>query len=146
MSRNHGRVLAIQQRDDGSETRPTRWASKPTLGNHEGETGSPQTVETSVVVIVARAGWPCCARARPGQAWTCPLFLPTGAAGVPGVRGGLHGRRPLGDAQHPNGPGWRPRTLSGHSRASGGEAASFSWPAQWVRRAHPAFFPASDRS
>jgi transposase-like protein len=38
-----------------------------------GARGSPLTVETSVVVIVASSGWPCCARVRAGQA--CGLFV-----------------------------------------------------------------------
>ena len=45
-------------------------------------------MEISVLVIMARVGCPCCARVRPGQARTCPLFLLPGAAGVPGVQGG----------------------------------------------------------
>jgi hypothetical protein len=63
--------------------------------------GSPQTVETSVVVIMARTGWPSCARVRAGQAGACPLFLFPGAAGVPGVKGGPQGRRAQRGAQHP---------------------------------------------
>ena len=107
---------------------------------------SPQTVETSVVVITARAGWPCRARARRGQAWPCPLSLLPGAAGVPGVKGGPQGRRAPARCAAPLRPGWRPRTLSGRDKASGGAAATFARPAQRARRAHAASFPASDRS
>jgi len=56
--------------------------------------GSPQTVETSVVVIMARTGWAWCARAWPGQAQACPLFLFRGAAGVPRGQG-----RPAGPSR-----------------------------------------------
>jgi hypothetical protein len=53
--------------------------------------GSPETVETSVVMIAARAGCPCCARGWPGQAVACPLFL------LPGGFRGLRGQgRPAG--------------------------------------------------
>lgn len=58
--------------------------------------GSPESVETSVVVIsLAGAGLlaPAC---RVGQAVACPLFLLPGAAVVSGVKGG-----PQGGAQHP---------------------------------------------
>ena len=54
---------------------------------------SPQTVETSVVVIMVSRGWPCRARVRAGQALACPRFLLPGAAVVSGVKGGPQGRR-----------------------------------------------------
>ena len=98
------------------------------------------------MVIMARAGWACCARTRCGQAWACPLFLFPGAAGVPGVKGGPQGRRVQRDAQHPWGRGGGPVPLSGRSKVSGGAAASFVRPAQRACRAHAASFPASDRS
>ena len=80
--------------------------------------GSPRSVETSVVVIVARAGCPWCARVWPGQAVACPLFLFPGAAGVPGVQGGPQGRRPQGDAEHPGGRGGGPVRLAGAARTA----------------------------
>jgi len=62
---------------------------------------SPQTVETSVVVIIAGMGL-ALVRPRPaGQALACPLFLLPGAAVVSGVKGGPQGRRAQRDAQHP---------------------------------------------
>ncbi len=112
------------------------------IGHNGQNRGSPQTVEPSVVVIMAGAGWSCCARVRRGQAGACPLFLLAGAAGVPGVRGGPQGRRAQARCAAPLRPGGRPRTLSGRSKASGGVAASFVRPAQRARRAHAASFPA----
>ena len=91
-------------------------------------------------------GCPCCARAWPGQAGACPLFLLPGAAGVPGVKGGPQGRRAPARCAAPLRAGWRPRTLSGRSKDSGGEAASLERPAQRARRAHAASFPVRDRS
>ena len=111
-----------------------------------GGRGSPQTVETSVVVIMASMagllapvpGW--------GQAWPARLFLVPGAAVVSGVKGGPQGRRAPARCGAPLRPEGRPRTLSGREKASGGAAASFSRPAQRARRAHAASFPARDRS
>ena len=40
------------------------------------------------MVIKVGAGCPCHTRARPGQAGACPLFLYSGAVGVPGDRVG----------------------------------------------------------
>jgi hypothetical protein len=108
--------------------------------------GSPQTVETSVVVIMARAGWPCCARVRSGQVSGLPAFPAHRGGRGPRGQGRPAEPSPAGRCAAPWRPGWRPRTLSGHSRASGGEAVSFAWPAQRARRAHAASFPASDRS
>jgi hypothetical protein len=107
---------------------------------------SPQTVETSVVVIMARAGWFWCARARAGRPGPARFFLLPGAAVVSGVKGGPQGRRAPARCAAPLRPEGRPRTLSGRSKASGGAAASFARPAQRARRAHAASFPASDRS
>jgi hypothetical protein len=52
---------------------------------------SPQTVETSVVVILVRGVLACSCPRPAGAGWACPLCLPPGAAEVSGVKGG---RRP----------------------------------------------------
>jgi hypothetical protein len=103
---------------------------------------SPQTVETLVVVIMARAGWLWCARVRRGQAVACPFSLLPGAAVVSGVKGGPAGPSRAARCAAPWRPEGRPRTLSGRSKASGGEAASVVRPAQRARRGHAASFPA----
>jgi hypothetical protein len=111
--------------------------------------GSPQTVETSVLVIMVRAGCPCCARVWPGQARTCPLFL---LPGVPGGQGGPQGRRPQGrrpqgDAQHPGGRGGGPVRLAGAARTAAAQPPPFpgprSGPAAVTRRPFP---PATARN
>ena len=87
-------------------------------------------------------------RPRParGRAVPCPLFLLPGAAGVPGVQGGPPGPSPAGRCAAPWRPGWRPRTLSGRSKDSGGAAAAFAGPRSGARRGHAASFPARKRS
>jgi hypothetical protein len=86
--------------------------------------GSPLTSETSVVVIVASTGWPCCARLVAGQACGLPAFpVPRGRSGLRG-QGRPAGPSPPGRCAAPWGPKGRPRTLSGRSKASGGAAAS----------------------
>jgi hypothetical protein len=63
--------------------------------------GSPQTVETSVVVILPGAQRPLCAACPAGQALACPRFLPpAGPQWSPGSRAAA-GRRAQRDAQHP---------------------------------------------
>ncbi len=108
--------------------------------------GSPQTVETSVVVIMASMAGLLAPVPGRGQAWPARLFLVPGAAVVSGVKGGPQGRRAPARCGAPLRPEGRPRTLSGREKASGGAAASFSRPAQRARRAHAASFPARDRS
>lgn len=108
---------------------------------------SPQTVETSVVVIMASMAGLLAPVPGRGRLVACPLFLLPGAAAVSGVKGGPQGPSPAGRCGAPLRPEGRPRTLSGRKKASGGAAASFfSWPAQRARRAHAASFPARDRS
>ncbi|MGO9080414.1 MAG: hypothetical protein ACLQDY_15455, partial [Streptosporangiaceae bacterium] len=67
--------------------------------------GSPQTVETSVVVIMASMAGLLAPVPGRGQAWPARLFLVPGAAVVCGVKGGPQGRRaPVArqrDAEHP---------------------------------------------
>jgi hypothetical protein len=75
-----------------------------------------------------------------------PAFAaPRGRRGPRGP-GRPAGPSPAGRCAAPWRPGWRPRTLSGRSKDSGGEAASFARPAQRARRGHAASLPASDRS
>ena len=62
---------------------------------------SPQTVETSVVVIMASMAGLLAPVPGRGRLVACPLFLLPGAAVVSGVKGGPQGRRPQGDAEHP---------------------------------------------
>jgi len=108
--------------------------------------GSPLTVETSVVVIMAGTGWPYRTRAWPGQACGLPAFpVPRGRSGLRG-QGRPAGPSPEGRCAAPLRPEGRPRTLSGRDKASGGAAASFARPAQRARRGHAASFPARKRS
>ena len=107
---------------------------------------SPQTVETSVVVIMASMAGLLAPASGRGRLVACPLFLLPGAAVVSGVKGGPQGPSPAGRCGAPLRPEGRPRTLSGRKKASGGAAASFARPAQRARRAHAASFPARDRS
>ena len=108
--------------------------------------GSPLTVETSVVVIMASTGWPCCARLAAGQATGLPAFpVPRGRSGLRG-QGRPAGPSPEGRCAAPLRPEERPRTLSGRKKDSGGAAASFSRPAQRARRGHAASLPARKRS
>ena len=108
--------------------------------------GSPLTVETSVVVIMAGTGWPYRTRAWPGQACGLPAFpVPRGRSGLRG-QGRPAGPSPEGRCAAPLRPEGRPRTLSGRGKASGGEAASVARPAQRAHHDHAASFPASDRS
>src|SRR5713226_9614156 len=99
---------------------------------------SPQTVETSVVVIMASMAGLLVPVPGRGRLVACPLFLLPGAAVVSGVKGGPQGPSPAGRCGAPLRPEGRPRTLSGRKKASGGAAASFSRPAQRARRAHAA--------
>jgi len=62
---------------------------------------SPQTVETSVVVIMASMAGLLVPVPGRGRLVACPLFLLPGAAVVSGVKGGPQGRRAQRDAQHP---------------------------------------------
>ena len=105
---------------------------------------SPQTVETSVVVIMASMAGLLAPVPGRGRLVACPLFLLPGAAVVSGSRAARPS--PAGRCGAPLRPEGRPRTLSGRKKASGGAAASFSRPAQRARRAHAASFPARDRS
>jgi hypothetical protein len=107
---------------------------------------SPQTVETSVVVIMASMAGLLVPVPGRGRLVACPLFLLPGAAVVSGVKGGPQGPSPAGRCGAPLRPEGRPRTLSGRKKASGGAAASFARPAQRARRAHAASFPGRDRS
>src|SRR6266704_5229484 len=120
---------------------PSRLAASATLIRD-----SPQTVETSVVVIMAGTGL-VLVRPRPaGAGCGLPAFP------APRGRSGLRGQgRPAGPSRAarfgaPLRPEGRPRTLSGRSKTSGGEAASFARPAQRARRGHAASFPARARS
>ncbi len=75
-----------------------------------------------------------------------PAFpAPRGSSGLRG-QGRSAGPSRAARCAAPLRPEGRPRTLSGRSKASGGEAASIVRPAQRARRAHAASFPASDRS
>ena len=106
------------------------------------ERDSPQTVETSVVVIMASMAGLLAPVPGRGRLVACPLSLLPGAAVVSGVKGGPQGPSPAGRCGAPLRPEGRPRTLSGRKKASGGAAASFSWhprsgPAALTRRPFP---------
>jgi hypothetical protein len=103
---------------------------------------SPQTVETSVVVIMASMAGLLVPVPGRGRLVACPLFLLPGAAVVSGVKGGPQGPSPAGRCGAPLRLERRPRTLSGRKKASGGAAASFfpgprSGPAALTRRPFP---------
>ena len=93
------------------------------------------------MVITARAGWPCRARVRRGQAWACPLFLlPRGRRGPRG-QGRPAGPSPAGRCGAPLRPGGRPRTLSGRARPAAAQPPPLpgprSGPAALTRRPFP---------
>ena len=116
------------------------------LGASSAHRGSPESVETSVLMISPAGAGLLAPACRVGQACGLPAFpAPRGRSGLRG-QGRPEGPSPEGRCGAPLRPEGRPRTLSGRKKASGGAAASFPRPAQRALRGHAASFPGSDRS
>src|ERR1700739_2051338 len=80
--------------------------------------GSPESVETSVLLIRVAGAVLLAPACRWGRSVACPFFLLLGAAAVSGVKGGPQGRRPQGDAERPGGRRSGPVPLAGARRTA----------------------------